>query len=169
MLAWFAPLGKAVQTENAKSRTYSTARTTLQAGLLEILSHNISAPKPINLYEIGEVLQLSETGEVHETLCWSFASLDSKASFATAKSYIQTLLKALKVPYELVDCHEQRYISQRSASVQINGQVLGHFGEINPSILHHFSFPEPVCSGELDCLGLSRSNLSHRSKAKSPK
>lgn len=153
MLTLFSP--NAIQTENAKSRSYSAARTTLQAGLLEILSHNISAPKPLNLYEIGEVLQGSETGEVYETLCWSFASLDSRASFATAKSYIQTLLKALKIPYELVDCQETRYISHRAAAVQVNGRTIGHFGEINPNILQYFSFPEPVCSGELDCRGLN--------------
>ncbi len=153
MLALFSP--HAIQTENAKSRTYSAARTTLQAGLLEILSHNISAPKPLNLYEIGEVLQGSETGEVYETLCWSFASLDSRASFATAKSYIQTLLNALKIPYELTDCQEPRYISHRAAAVQINGRTIGHFGEIHPNILQYFSFPEPVCSGELDCRGLN--------------
>ncbi|NJR41079.1 MAG: phenylalanine--tRNA ligase subunit beta [Leptolyngbyaceae cyanobacterium CSU_1_4] len=51
ILTLFSP--HAIQTENAKSRSYSAARTTLQAGLLEILSHNISAPKPLNLYEIG--------------------------------------------------------------------------------------------------------------------
>jgi phenylalanyl-tRNA synthetase beta chain len=153
ILMLFSP--NAVQAENAKSRTYSAARTTLQAGLLEILSRNISAPKPLNLYEIGEVLQGSETGEVYETLYWSFASLDSRASFATAKSYVQTLLKALKVSYELIDCQETRYISQRAAAVQVNGRTIGHFGEINPHILQYFSFPEPVCSGELDCRGLN--------------
>lgn len=153
MLAFFSP--NAVQTENAKSRSYSAARTTLQAGLLEILSHNISAPKPLNLYEIGEVLQRSATGEVSEMLCWSFASLDSRASFATAKSYMQTLLKALKISYELVPYDEPRYISHRAAAVQVNERTIGHFGEINPNILQYFSFPEPVCSGELDCRGLN--------------
>jgi phenylalanyl-tRNA synthetase beta chain len=155
----------AVLTENAKSRTYSSVRTTLQTGLLEILSRNISAPKPLNLYEIGEVLHLSDSSgcevngcevngcevNVYETLCWSFASLDSRASFATAKSYVQTLLKALKVSYELIACEEPRYIARRAAAVMVKGQVVGHFGEISPSILQHFSFPEPVCSGELDC------------------
>jgi phenylalanyl-tRNA synthetase beta chain len=148
--------GDAVLTENAKSRTYSSVRTTLQTGLLEILSRNISAPKPLSLYEIGEVLQLSET-DVYETVYWSFASLDSRASFATAKSYVQTLLKSLKIGYELVECDDRRYIPDRAASVIINGQTVGHFGEIHPAILQHFSFPEPVCSGELDCGLLLRS------------
>jgi phenylalanyl-tRNA synthetase beta chain len=151
-----------VQTENAKSRTYSAVRTTLQAGLLEILSRNISAPKPLSLYEIGEVLRLSGAGSdadsdstVRETLCWSFASLDSRASFATAKSYMQTLLRAMKIEYELVSCREQWYLSDRAAAVMVRGQVAGHFGEIHPRLLQQFSFPEPVCAGELDCLLLA--------------
>lgn len=140
-----------IQTENAKSRTYSATRTTLQTGLLDILSRNINAPKPINIYETGEVLRLQPNQKVYETLCWSFASLDARASFATAKAYIQTLLKALQISYDLIECKEPRYIPGRAAIVQVNGQSAGHFGEIHPTLLNAFSFPEPVCSGELDC------------------
>jgi phenylalanyl-tRNA synthetase beta chain len=140
-----------VETGNAKSRTQSAARSTLQAGLLDILAHNINAPKPINIYETGELVSLGETGQVTETFYWGFASLDAKASFATAKAYVQTLLKALHVPYELVVCQDGRYISGRAATVMIAGHCAGHFGEIHPRLLHQFSFPEPVCAGELDC------------------
>jgi phenylalanyl-tRNA synthetase beta chain len=28
---------------------------------------------------------------------------------------------------------------------------VGEFGEIHPQVLTYFSFPEPVCAGELDC------------------
>jgi phenylalanyl-tRNA synthetase beta chain len=37
----------------------------------------------------------------------------------------------------------------------VQGQVAGHFGEIHPRLLQQFSFPEPVCAGELDCLLLA--------------
>ncbi|MCU0568697.1 MAG: phenylalanine--tRNA ligase subunit beta [Oculatellaceae cyanobacterium Prado106] len=151
-LRWFGD--RYIQADNAKSRTYSATRTTLQAGLLEILSRNISAPKPINIYEIGEVLHLTNSGEVEETLFWGFASLDSRASFATAKAYLQTLLKALALPYHLTDCPETRYIPGRAATVWVGDRPIGHFGEIHPEILHAFSFPEPVCSGEIDCRNL---------------
>ncbi|HEY9659755.1 MAG TPA: hypothetical protein V6C65_14965, partial [Allocoleopsis sp.] len=149
LLAWFS--GDAIQAENAKSRTYSAARTTLQVGLLEILSRNINAPKPLNLYEIGEVLALTPEQTVQESVFWSFASLDFKASFATAKSYMQTMLKALNIPYQLVACDDSRYIPGRGATVIVNQQPVGHFGEIHPEILNRFSFPEPICAGELNC------------------
>jgi phenylalanyl-tRNA synthetase beta chain len=140
-----------VQTGNAKSRTLSAARSTLQGSLMDILAHNINAPKPINIYETGEVLSLSETGQVMETFYWGFASLDARASFATAKAYVQTLLKALQIPYELTLCQDPRYIPGRAATVLIAERCAGHFGEIHPQLLQQFSFPEPVCSGELDC------------------
>jgi len=90
-------------------------------------------------------------GTLYETFLWGFACLDDKASFAVAKSYVQTMLKALKVRYELQPCTEARYIPGRAATVVIAEQPVGHFGEINPTLLTQFSFPEPVCSGEIDC------------------
>ena len=140
-----------LQTGNAKSRTYSATRTTLQAGLLDILARNISAPKPINLYETGEVLRFTPAGDIRESQGWGFASLDARASFTTAKAYMQTMLKALGLSYELEVCDAPYYIPGRAATVLVDGQAVGEFGEIHPQVLAHFSFPEPVCTGELDC------------------
>ncbi|MEL6247114.1 MAG: phenylalanine--tRNA ligase subunit beta [Cyanobacteria bacterium J06627_15] len=136
---------------NAKSRTHSSVRGSLQPGILDILSHHISAPKPLNIYEIGQAVQSGADGTLYETFLWSFACLDARASFATAKSYVQTMLKALKVPYRLETCHENRYILGRAATLMVGEQNVGHFGEISPTLLAQFSFPEPVCSGEIDC------------------
>jgi phenylalanyl-tRNA synthetase beta chain len=140
-----------VQTENAKSRTFSSARISLQPGMIEILAQNITAPKPVNIYEIGEILHVEKDGSIYETISWGFSSLDSQASFSRAKSYIQTILKALGLNYELAECSEKRYILGRAAYILINGIEAGHFGEIHPKILDRFSFPEPICSGEVDC------------------
>ena len=65
------------------------------------------------------------------------------------------MLKALQVNYELVPCAESRYISGRAAAVRVDGNTVGHFGEISPTLLTQFSFPEPVCSGEIDCQRLA--------------
>ncbi|MBW4481576.1 MAG: phenylalanine--tRNA ligase subunit beta [Tildeniella torsiva UHER 1998/13D] len=140
-----------VQTGNAKSRTFSATRTTLQAGLLDILARNINAPKPINIYETGEVLRFDATDIPRESQHWGFASLDARASFTTAKAYMQTMLKALGLSYELTLCEAPYYIPGRAATVLIQSQPVGEFGEIHPQVLEHFSFPEPVCAGELDC------------------
>lgn len=142
-----------IQIGNAKSRSFSTTRTTLLAGLLETLSRNINAPKPINVYETGAVLQRrgTETPTLMETVHWGFASFDARASFSGAKAYVQTLLKALAIAYELEPCDRPAYLPGRAAQVRIAGQVAGHFGEIHPRVLAQFSFPEPICAGELDC------------------
>jgi len=152
--------GQPLLTTNARTQSHSVTRPSLLPGLLDILAHHINAPKPLNLYEVGEVVQwqgdLGESGTVRESLHWGFASLDAKASFATAKAYIQTLLRAMGVTYGLEPCAESCYIPGRSAWVEVTtpqGEIqrAGHFGEIHPEILHRFSFPEPVCAGELDC------------------
>ncbi|MFM7471778.1 MAG: phenylalanine--tRNA ligase subunit beta [Nodosilinea sp.] len=149
-----------LQTSNAKSRSFSATRPTLLAGLLEVLSRNINAPKPINIYEIGEVLRLQSIDQVLESSYWGFASLDARASFTTAKAYVQTLLKALGCPYSLAPGQDPYYISGRSALVLMAGQPVGEFGEIHPDLLNYFSFPEPVCAGELDCQKLYSFSIS---------
>ena len=145
-----------LQTSNAKSRTYSATRTTLQVGLLEVLSRNINAPKPINLYETGEILRLTAAGQGEESQAWGFASLDARAAFSTAKAYLQTLLRALGVDYALTEGHSPYYISGRSALVQVGGETIGEFGEAHPSLLNAYSFPEPIAMGELNLSQLHR-------------
>ncbi|MEY3297486.1 MAG: hypothetical protein RLZZ597_746 [Cyanobacteriota bacterium] len=142
--------GQYLQTSNAKSRTHSATRTTLQVGLLEILSRNINAPKPINLYETGEILHLTTAGQSTESQSWAFASLDARASFSTAKAYLQTLLRALGVDYRLTEGHSPYYIGGRSAQVLVAGEAIGEFGEVHPSLLNQFSFPEPIAMGEIN-------------------
>ncbi|HIK43561.1 MAG TPA: phenylalanine--tRNA ligase subunit beta [Leptolyngbyaceae cyanobacterium M65_K2018_010] len=148
ILTWFSPLY--LQTSNAKSRTASATRTTLQGGLLDILSRNINAPKPINIYETGEVLNLGPNGLVLESYGWGFASLDARASFSTAKAYVQTLLKGLGLTFSLAEGQAPYYIAGRSAVVQVGGAEVGQFGEVHPELLNYFSFPEPICAGELN-------------------
>lgn len=160
-----------LQTSNAKSRTHSATRPTLLAGLLDILSRNINLPKPVNIYEIGEVVQVEaqpmgadfgkvvqgvDPQQVRERLHWGFASLDARASFSTAKAYLQTLLRALGCDYTLTTGEAPYYIPGRSARILIRGEAAGEFGEIHPTLLNAFSFPEPVCAGELDCHMLAR-------------
>jgi phenylalanyl-tRNA synthetase beta chain len=169
LLALVAPEdsgGAAVQIGNAKSRSFSTTRTTLLAGLLETLSRNINAPKPINIYETGAVLQRqvsTESGEptIAEATHWGFASFDARAAFSGAKAYVQTLLKALAIDYELAPCDRPVYLPGRAAQVVIGGTAIGHFGEIHPQVLAQFSFPEPICAGELDCGAMMNARVSH--------
>ncbi|MEB3288668.1 MAG: phenylalanine--tRNA ligase subunit beta [Leptolyngbya sp.] len=145
-----------LQTSNAKSRIHSAARTTLQLGLLEVLSRNIQAPKPINLYETGEVIHLTATGQGEESQVWGFASLDARASFSAAKAYVQTLLRALDLSYTLTAGDRPYYIPGRSAQVQVAGEVIGEFGELHPRLLNQFSFPDPIAMGEINLTRLYR-------------
>jgi phenylalanyl-tRNA synthetase beta chain len=141
--------------ERIQNKIYSVGRSTLQPGLLKILSHNATAPRPVNIYEIGDVLNLVSDQEVYENLSFSFVCLSSKSSFAVAKSYIQTLLKELNIPFTLDLYNDKRYIQGRSAAILVHNRQIGHFGEIHPEILNSFSINEPVSSGEIDSSALA--------------
>jgi phenylalanyl-tRNA synthetase beta chain len=145
-----------MQAGNAKSRTFSSTRTTLQAGF---------AGYPLPQYQCSQAHQhlrnrrsassKRQMAPMDEGYYWGFASLDARASFTTAKAYMQTMLKALGITYDLAPCDAAYYIAGRAATVLVQGQPVGQFGEIHPAVLHHFSFPEPVCAGEIDCRQLA--------------
>ncbi len=140
---------------NPKSRSLSALRPTLLPGLLEILSRQLQAPKPITLYEIGTVIPWDPaTAAVQETSHWAFAQLDDRAAFAAAKAYVQTLLQALGITYSLTDTPPPYYLPGRGAQVWVGDHPVGHFGEIHPRILTAFSFPVPICAGELNLVAL---------------
>lgn len=139
-----------VKATNTKSKSYEVCRDTIQLSLAEILSNNLHESLPLNIYEVGEVVQFN-AGQMYETTFWGFGSLGPNVSFATAKSYMTTMLQQLKLDFSLSECNLGRYIQGRSAYVLFNNEVIGHFGEIHPKILNAISIQEPIASGELDC------------------
>lgn len=139
-----------VLTSNAKSKSYSACRTNTQISLIETLANNLNKTRPLNLYEIGDVIKMNKDGSIYETKSFGFASLGAKSSFSSAKSYMQTVLSQLKTNYNLEECTLERYIPGRAARIISEGESIGHFGEIHPKILNKYSIPEPISSGELD-------------------
>lgn len=133
-------------TTNAKSSTFSACRQSLQPGLLQILATNQDMPRPVRLYETGNVVR----PDLYETIAWAFTVLDSKASFAQAKAVMEAALRDAGVQHTLIEHEERHYIPGRAAAVIIDGEPAGHFGELHPQYLNDLSIGDPVCLGELD-------------------
>lgn len=139
-----------VSTSNPKNSAYSVCRTNTQISLIETLASNLDKIRPLNIYEIGDVIQSKADDFPYETKMFGFASLGSKSSFSFAKSCVQTILSQLNINYHLENCEMGRYIPGRAATILLGKESIGHFGEIHPKILNKYSIPDPISSGELD-------------------
>jgi phenylalanyl-tRNA synthetase beta chain len=140
-----------VQTGNAKSRTFSATAPLYRLGCWIFLARNISAPNRSISTKRGKCCGSGQGAMFTKASAGALPASTPRASFTAAKAYMQTMLKALGLSYDLAVSTAPYYIPGRAATVLMNGQPVGEFGEIHPRVLEHFSFPEPVCAGELNC------------------
>ena len=98
-----------------------------------------------------------------------FVDEKSDSNYYTAKLYLEKMLTKLGVNYDIEPFHVAKdssnayYESKRSADIVVNGQLLGHLGEIKQKILRDFKLPLGVAAFELD-LSVLLKNLGVKAK-----
>jgi phenylalanyl-tRNA synthetase beta chain len=141
-----------IETINAKTEDYSVMRSWLLPSLMEVLWRNRHREYPQNIFEVGDVLELSlssETGaktmrKLGVVLC------HSKANFSEMKSMVESILSNLKIKdYRIEESTLPCFIPGRAAKIVINEKNLGRFGEINPEVISNWEIEMPVTACEI--------------------
>lgn len=147
---------------NPMSREFEYLRTTLRHGLLETLSANMRGRTGlVSLFEAARayVPRDSELPEETETVCGVVAGrrpdrwgqpLGEPAGFYDAKALVDHLLAALRVPPEYRQAVEFAYLPGRTAAVFVNGEQIGHVGQVHPRVAAAFDIKADVAMFELD-------------------
>jgi phenylalanyl-tRNA synthetase beta chain len=145
--------GEAVRIRNPISEEHTTVRTSLLPSLLRTLRLNKHRELPQRIFELGDVVLLSEgeeTGALRRRRLGA-AVIHDRASFTEAKALLQALLRDLGVEdYRVEPLEDPAFIPGRCASVVISGERVGVFGEIHPEVLENFELEYPVAALELD-------------------
>ena len=134
---------QAIKLMNPLGEALSTMRTTLVHSMLEIVSANLSkSNKEIALYEIGNVyipkeLPLKELPDEIPTLC--IALCGENEDFFTLKNVIEELARGFNVDVEAVKKKVSYLHDGRSASLVSNGEEIGVFGEVHPTVAKTYS------------------------------
>jgi phenylalanyl-tRNA synthetase beta chain len=152
-------------------------RTTLLAGLLRNLGHNLKrGSHDLKLYELGRTY-LRERDPAHPEgpLAWpahegrrlGFALAGTRAAkawtgggepldFYDLKGIVEDVLEAMGADGRFVPGRHAALHPASSASVDLGGTIVGHLGQIHPSLAGHFELPPQVWLGELDWDALLR-------------
>jgi phenylalanyl-tRNA synthetase beta chain len=142
-----------ITTENPKSRNYSVLRNSLLPILLDFTSQNQHADFPQKIFEVGDVAIPDESKETRVDQVPSVCGLetDVKVNITKLMSEIGFLMRNLgldeRFTFEVVDNSD--FITGRSASIKVDGEVWGHFGEVSPIILSNFGIGYPVVAFEI--------------------
>jgi phenylalanyl-tRNA synthetase beta chain len=147
----FAAAKEAVQTppraevQNPIGEEFSTLRSSLLPGLLNIFRLNKHRELPQRIFENADVVLDAEN-----VPRIAGATMHPKAAFTEGKSLVLSLLRDVGRSGDVAGADDANFIPGRVASVLIGGKEVGRFGEIHPRILEAYTLVQPVVAFELD-------------------
>lgn len=155
-----------VRVANPISQEREFLRQTLLPSMFETLRSNSRYRQRMLLFEIGRVylpqldedlpseqrwLSMALTGTV-QPASWHQGDEAPKLGFTHLKGVLETLAQRLNVPHlQVRDATHPSFAPGRTASIELDGEVLGIAGEVHPQVCERFDLPEqPVAMLELN-------------------
>ncbi len=143
---------------------FSALRTEMLTGLLTAFQHNLEQGNgPLNGFEMGRIFWKEEDGlaEAHALAGimsgkplqgkWLTAKKEMTLSWFEAKGILEGVFHGLGIAVEYQpDRQDTRLHPGRTASLWIEGERLGRFGQIHPQLRQEQDLPEDVYGFELD-------------------
>ncbi|MEM3799451.1 MAG: phenylalanine--tRNA ligase subunit beta [Thermoprotei archaeon] len=137
-----------VRLENPYSEELDSLRPTLILGLLEFVGRNQTKPKPLRVFEVGQVG--SVVGDVYNQRLNAAAALcDNVASADQVDAYLNRFLEDLGLSVSYTTCEAPFLTRGRRATLTIDGSVRGVVGEVAPETLRLLGIDYPVAVFEL--------------------
>ncbi|CAK7339688.1 unnamed protein product [Dovyalis caffra] len=120
-------------------------RTSLMPGALKIIGHNKDHPKPIKIFEVGDVALLDESKDVGATNRRHLAALycGTNSGFELIHSLVDRILEVMGTPFVPIGDNTGYYIQRsdateflpgRQASIIYKGKHIGNFGIVHPQV-----------------------------------
>jgi phenylalanyl-tRNA synthetase beta chain len=135
---------------NPKSEEYDTLRTSLLISLLDVIKRNKHHEYPQHLFEIGAVFK-KQGKEYTEENKIALATADTIANFTQIRQKVEALLITLNITnYKIKEKEHPSFVKGRVASLIIDNQEAGIFGEIHPQVLENMGIEVPVAAAELN-------------------
>ncbi len=158
------PRGKEITLANPLFSEYSALRTDLISGLIDAFEYNQSQGNgALNAFEIGRIFWQIETelkeansvagimgGAVYPQGKWTKGGKPALMTWYEAKGILESVLTNLGLEIEYrSDSEDSRLHPGRTASLWIDNQRLGIFGQLHPQLRQERDFPDEVYIFEL--------------------
>jgi phenylalanyl-tRNA synthetase beta chain len=130
--------------ENPIGEEFSCLRVGLIPSLLKILSENRHHPLPQQIFEVGVIVNNNYKNQHY----LGFVKIDAKANFTECKSIIDAVMRDSGTKYSIKDKDHSAFIKGRCASVIINNNEIGFFGELHPKTITNFDLEYPIIAFE---------------------
>ena len=155
----------AVTLGNPKTAEFQECRTSLLPGALKTLGASKDAALPIKLFEVGEVVLLSndtDTGARNERRLVA-VQCGKESGFEAVHGLLNRVMEVLGVSWEgavgsagpygtynwVESAEDSTFFKGRSACISYGGQEVGSFGVLHPEVLENFNIPFPTSAVEI--------------------
>ena len=133
-----------VETKNPRTEERNILRTALLPEIMAILRKNKHRDLPQRIFEVGDVvIGLENSGR------FAGASIHAKASFTEMKSTVEAILRFLGLRLKISAEDNESFVKGRCASILIDEEAIGSFGEIRPEVITSFELGYPVAAFEM--------------------
>jgi phenylalanyl-tRNA synthetase beta chain len=138
---------QAVIIENPLLEEHISLRKSLLPGLIDTLALNQHREFPQMIYEVGDVVHLVANAAQESRVCAGVIA-SSAASFTEMKRLVSTVMREIGCVFEVAEASHPSFIDGRCASILVDGEAVGTFGEIDPDILTEHKLIFPVAAFE---------------------
>lgn len=150
---------KAVIIGNPRTADYKVARTSLMAGLLKSLKSNIDHPRPIKIFEVGDVVTVDEANDVGASNNRWLAALycNVTSGFEVILGLVDRIMKVapkVEIKNYKRPSNEPQYLEKRQCNIFLGERKIGSFGIVHPEVLRNFGINDPCTFCEIDIQAL---------------
>jgi len=145
-------VGKAVTIANPVSAEYSIAREDLLPSLMANLTDNRHESYPQRVFEVSDVIRISEAAETRSERRLNVAAVSSHptANFTEIRSYLEALLANLGLTvWKVKAARHPCFLEGRVAAIHVKRRKIGVVGEIHPEVLNNFELENPTGAFEV--------------------
>ncbi|KAI8556759.1 hypothetical protein RHMOL_Rhmol05G0280000 [Rhododendron molle] len=146
---------------NPRSSDFEVVRTSLMPGMLKTIGHNKDHPKPIKIFEVGDIVLLDETKDVGAVNRRQLAALycGATSGFELIHGLVDRVMEAIgcqfvqsgdNAGYYLERADVPEFLPGRQASIIYKGKCIGAFGIVHPEVLNNFDIPDACSFVELN-------------------
>jgi len=145
--------GRMIKLANPVSTEYSIVRQDLLPSLMKNLADNKHQAYPQRMFEVSDVIEISEKAETRTERRLHVAGVSSHptANFTEMKSYVEALLANLGLKdWTIKETRHPSLLQGRAAAIYVKGGKIGVVGEVHPEVLNNFELENPTSAFEID-------------------
>ncbi|KAK3136580.1 hypothetical protein QOZ80_5BG0438910 [Eleusine coracana subsp. coracana] len=150
---------KTVIIANPRTSEFEVVRTSLMSCLLKTLKHNIDHPRPIKIFEVGDVVTLNSSNEVGASNNRRLAALycNRVSGFEEIMGLVDSIVKVVRADHVKFDknyyvpTNEPEFFPKRQCKIVMKGgKEVGYLGVVHAEVLRKFGIPDPCTFVEID-------------------